>query len=211
MKKNSKSGPIRFEISYTNRAASDPVTRSGGLPNLWPGYKGWPSCPYCKEPMSFILQVTNPQVPLPGIGALHLFGCLGSDCELYRPESKSKKIFLIKTALLKDTIFPSENVKPLKNLKISFKKTKEPSQEALRSTDEKVRLKAFRVAFRDKFYGIPVAGNEMAEGTCSVCLKKMIFLGQFMKFDLRGMEDWFVWFLQICPKGHGANFQGVRG
>jgi tetratricopeptide (TPR) repeat protein len=204
---------VRYKIQYSKLKSSDPVTRWGGLPNNWKGFEVWPVCGHCKQPLAFVMQVTGNEVDLKGNKALQIFVCVtGSECELYLPSpSYANKVFLTKAKLQKELCSVPENTYPLKGLKIKLKKSTEPSSEA-RDSDNKIIFKnAFGLACCDKFYGLPATGNDVCEVKCSRCSKLMVFLGQFTQGDLNGFEEWFISVLLICPKGHEASFQGIRG
>ncbi len=77
--------------------------------------------------------------------------------------------------------------------------------EALVDFDNDARQeKAHARAFQDKLYGVPVDGPQLG-GACRRCKKPLTLLAQMISVD-----DWFVYYLQICPSAHEVSFQAKR-
>ncbi|MBN21733.1 MAG: hypothetical protein CL678_10645 [Bdellovibrionaceae bacterium] len=194
-----------FKVVYKKmKKSNEIISHSGGFPNVSSDLEEWPVCDSCDEEMSFIFQILSKDLPLPApIEAMQLFCCLDSDCETYKPNSGSSKVHLSKVQLQKELMKP-EDIDSLEQQSISLKKEKFETEGL--SSDEK-----YEKYFCDKFYGEFVGANSPKKVECSHCSKELTFLSQFSEMDMDEFEEWFISIIQICPDGHEAVFQAVRG
>ena len=65
----------------------------------------------------------------------------------------------------------------------------------------------FHAGCCDKFGGHQVTARSSDQATCKVCRNDMEFFGQVSN----GVENWFIAIVKICPSGHAASLQMIRG
>ena len=192
--------------------------RLGGSPNQWSEEEPWPVCGYCNEPLHFVLQLrgegSGGRAKIGKASCLQLFVCHGEgDCEFYELGSKGNHVALrkkpLKAVLAKRPGGDKSSVAndPLRVAHgVTFKEGAD-DPEALEDYDDEARqTKAHRNGFTDKLYGVPVAANQPDDDLeCSKCEGPMAFLGQILSAD-----DWFIYYLHACKKGHEVAFHAQR-
>ncbi len=192
--------------------------RLGGEPNQWGEDEPWPLCGHCEEPLHFIVQLRGEgcggKAKLGKATCLQLFACHNEgDCEFYELGSKGNYAALrskpLKAQLAKR---PGGNKSSVANDPLRFAygitfKAGADDPEAIEDYDNEARQqKAHKNGFIDKLYGVPVAGNEPEEDLeCTKCKEPMSFLGQLLSAD-----DWFIYYLHACNKGHQVSFHAQR-
>jgi len=164
--------------------------------------------------MSFLWQLVHGQLDLRGAQAVQFYGCVaGDDCGVYDQMSSANHVIVVGNPLV-GTHVPPDGTLRLDSRVLILRESTDPSPaelEADQGETAAVQREAWSAGFCDKIFGLQVTGNESPMALCPECGATMDFLGQLKGADLRGMERGFIAILKLCPRGHAAALDMVRG